>query len=139
MTIMKSIIRSFALVFALGASVLTASAAHDPETGKAAGDFQSNVFKSKNATKFYCFVDKVVGKSLTITLRDENNRILNEQFVSKNATHVAQLIDLSQLEDGNYSLSISDANKMVVHPVRIATASAVKYIYVSEDAAPATK
>lgn len=139
MILMKSIIRSFALVLALGASVLTASAAHDPETGKVAGDFQSNVFKSKSSTKFYCFVDKATGKSLTITLRDENNRILSEQFVSKNTAHVAQLIDLSQLEDGNYSLSVSDANKMVVHPVRIATASAVKYVYVSEDAASDTK
>ncbi|MFT4031761.1 MAG: hypothetical protein QM669_05035 [Siphonobacter sp.] len=133
---MKTIIKSFALLFALSASVLTASANSDkPKSAPAENEitFKSNVFKGKMATQYYCFVDKEPGQRLTITIRDNNNKVLSEQYISKNSTHVAELLDLSQLADGDYSLSVSDANRMVVHPVRIATTPKVKYVYVDEN------
>lgn len=135
---MKNIIKSLALVLSLSAFAAQASDIEkNPGTDKEAkaATFQTNVFKGKNATQFYCFVDKQAGQRLTITIRDQKNNIINEQFVSKNETHVAQKMDLSQLADGEYSLTIASADRMVVHPIRIATAAAVRYVYLTEEEA----
>ncbi|MDR6196796.1 hypothetical protein [Siphonobacter sp. SORGH_AS_0500] len=139
---MKNIIKSLALVFALSSFVAQASDIEkNPGTDKEAKEatFHTNVFKGKNATQFYCFVDKQAGQRLTITVRDHKNNIINEQYVSKNETHVAQKMDLSQLPDGDYSLTVASADRMVVHPVRITTAASVRYIYLTEEEAAARK
>ncbi|OZI06142.1 hypothetical protein BWI93_21805 [Siphonobacter sp. BAB-5385] len=133
-TAMKNIIKSLALLLTLSTFAANATDLEkNPGTENEAKTFQTNVFKGKKATQFYCFVDKQVGQRLTITIRDQKNNVLNEQYIPKNTTHVAQVMDLSQLADGDYTLTISDANRMVVHPVRIKTAAAVRYVYVSED------
>ncbi len=137
---MKNIIKSLALLLSLSTFAAQASDIEkNPGTEAKAADFQTNVFKGKTATQFYCFVDKQAGQRLTITIRDQKNNILSEQYVSKNETHVAQKMDLSQLADGDYSLTIASADRMVVHPVRVTTAAAVRYVYLTEEEAAARK
>lgn len=97
---MKKLFKTFAV---LTITTSLAFAKVSPES-----TFKVGVYNVKNTHKIKVFVEKDNLKSLAVEILDENGRSIQKEIFGKDKTKTGLDLDLSQLEDGKYTLKISD-------------------------------
>lgn len=113
--IMKTIITSLACALALTSSVAFAS---DPTEDKKAKPLQIGVFTTKEA-KIQMAVRKGVGQKAVIILRDAKNNVIHEEVMGKKTEKFDGRFDVSNLNDGEYTLEVTSGNEKIRKQVSI--------------------
>jgi hypothetical protein len=75
--------------------------------------FRIGMYQTKGAAKMNIMLEKIIGKSVTITLKNEDGEILNTSTVRKNTESYHGKFDMSELGDGKYTFEISDGHETI--------------------------
>ena len=115
---MKTFVTTLVCALALGS---TATFASDPTEDKKAKPIQIGVFTTKEA-KIQMAVRKGQGERAVITLRDAKQNILHEDVMSKKSEKYDARFDVSQLEEGEYTLEVTSGKDKIQKKVSIQSA-----------------
>lgn len=115
---MKTFVTTLVCALALGS---TATFASDPTEEKKAKPIQIGVFTTKEA-KIQMAVRKGQGERAVITLRDAKQNILHEDVMSKKSEKYDARFDVSQLEEGEYTLEVTSGKDKIQKKVSIQSA-----------------
>ncbi|MBO9637267.1 MAG: hypothetical protein J7576_03785 [Siphonobacter aquaeclarae] len=112
---MKTLIASALIAL----SVASSYAAVPEDPSRAAGStYAVNAFNGKEG-KINFLVEKMKGKKLTVRLRDAKGQALFTEDIAKNAAGYARRFDVNSLEEGTYTLEVTDGETMVKKAVEI--------------------
>jgi hypothetical protein len=120
---MKSFISSVLVALAVSASTATFA---NTDNEKAASTYQVGMYPSSEPTKLNVMVAKEKGTSLNVQLLDGRGIVLANHRLDKNDTSTRTRFDLSQLEDGNYKIVVSDGASKIVKEVNLQTKTPVQ-------------
>lgn len=115
---MKTFVTTLVCALALGS---TATFASDPTEDKKAKPIQIGVFTTKEA-KIQMAVRKGQGEKAVITLRDAKQNILHEDVMSKKSEKYDARFDVSQLEEGEYTLEVTSGKDKIQKKLSIQSA-----------------
>jgi len=101
------------------ATITSAFASSNPTADPGKAMMKTAVFPGAEATKINVIVAKAAGQSARISIKDQQGRVLAEQFLPKKATAVRTKFDLSELQDGTYRVAISDGTREEVKSVTV--------------------
>lgn len=118
---MKNLIK---LSFAAFCLLLTVSTSY--AQGNECQSFKIGMYPVVNTLKMNLLIEKDKGVPLFVTLRDEDNKIIHRQVMSRKSTLVGQKLDFAETEDGNYYLTISDGKNEIVKEIKLNTKQVVE-------------
>lgn len=114
----------FKLSFAALCLILSVSASH--AQGNECKSFKVGMYNVVNTLKMNVLIEKEKGVPLFVTLRDEDNKVIHRQVMSRKSTLVGQKLDFAETEDGNYFLTISDGENEIVKEIKLNTKQIVE-------------
>jgi len=121
---MKTTINSLLIAFALVSSLSTLSQANPiNRPGKQAVAYATSLYTA-NDGRLVLSMEKQAGNYLTVRVNKANGKTLLTQQVAKRQTSAQVRFDLSQLPDGEYTIEVSNGEKVTTHQVSLNTASA---------------
>lgn len=122
---MKLVAQTLIAALLLSTATLASTATRIPtaptKPTETTNSFKAAVFPSSTPTKLNVFVEREPGKPMTIRLKDEKGALLAEQPVNKKKGSFRIKFDLSDLEDGAYTVEIASGNDVTVHGVTLST------------------
>lgn len=83
--------------------------------------YQTAVYPTANGKKLRVNIDKQVGGRVDLQLHDSNGTVYYNQTLSASETKARISLDLSDLADGYYVLSVSNGLDVIRRDVRITT------------------
>lgn len=120
---MKKFISSVLVALALSASTVTFA---NSDKEKAVASYQVGMYPSAEVAKLNVVVAKEKGVALDVVLMNNNGLILATHRLSKNETTTRTRFDLSELQDGNYKVVVSDGSSKVIKEVNLLTKKPVQ-------------
>ncbi|RRB00700.1 hypothetical protein [Larkinella rosea] len=120
---MKSFITSAFVALAISASAFTFANSDNTKTGTS---YQVGLYPSLEAAKVNVMVAKEKGADLNVLLLDGKGFVLATYKLDKNETTTRTRFDLSQLEDGEYKIVVSDGASKIVKEVNLQTKTPVQ-------------
>ncbi|AUD02531.1 T9SS type A sorting domain-containing protein [Spirosoma pollinicola] len=122
---MKTLIKSLVLALSLGIITSAASFAAIPETNPIGRPSKVSSYKtgiySTIAGKLHISLDKTIGGRVDIRLIDADGKALYAQHLGKNESGCRVRLNLSDLEDGVYTLEITNGIETTTQSVTIVT------------------
>ncbi|GAB3498126.1 hypothetical protein GCM10027341_19230 [Spirosoma knui] len=83
--------------------------------------YQMSAYLSTNNTKLNVNVDKQLGGQVYIHLNDRSGNVLFERILNPVETKIRLALDLTDLSDGDYLLTVSNGLDTIVREIKIAT------------------
>ncbi|MFD1141253.1 T9SS type A sorting domain-containing protein [Larkinella insperata] len=120
---MKTFISSVLVALALSTSTAT-FANNDNE--KTATSYQVGLYPSVETAKINVMVAKEKGTTLDVALLDGQGTVLATHRLTKNETSTRTRFDLNQLQDGVYTIVVSDGSSKVSKEVNLQTKKPVQ-------------
>lgn len=119
---MKTLIKSlaFALTFGFVTSVATVSHANPITRPANVASYKTGIYSSVDG-KLNIALDKTVGGSVNITLKDANGNTLYVERLGKKATTSRIRLNLDELKDGTYQVEITNGVETTTHSVVLST------------------
>ncbi|QMW04789.1 T9SS type A sorting domain-containing protein [Spirosoma foliorum] len=117
---MKTLINPLLIAIALMMATAYTTFAQAPASAQPSPAFQSGIYTNK-AGKLQIALDKQTGHSLQIRLADGSGQMVFVKRVGKQETTVRMQLDMSDLPDGAYQLSITDGKNITQHTVTLGT------------------
>ncbi|MVM33733.1 hypothetical protein GO755_27090 [Spirosoma sp. HMF4905] len=117
---MKTLIKPLLVAIALVITTAYTTLAQAPADAQPSPAFQSGIYTNK-AGKLQIALDKQTGHALQIRLADGTGQMFFVKHVGKQETAVRLQLDMSDLPDGAYQLSITDGKKTTQHTVTLGT------------------
>ncbi len=118
---MKTLVKNFAIALFTTVSFFANASTDTNDASNAKKTFAVGVYQTINSLKMNVMVDKLVGKKITIQLKNEDGLVIHTQIIGKKETAFRGNYDLKELEDGKYSIEISDGKTKVVKNVQVET------------------
>lgn len=121
---MKKVISTFvaALALALVPAVPYTSFAQEAPQTSPSSSLQAVVYPAANATKLWMVVDKPTQSSkVRVELVDKANKVLYTGLLPRRSKAYKQQFNLSEMTDGNYTIRITDGDKVVEKTFRLST------------------
>lgn len=88
--------------------------------------FKVGMYPVVNTLKMNLLIEKEKGTPLIVTLRDEENKVVHRQVLSRNSTMIGQKLDFSDTEDGKYYLTITDGDNKITKEIKLDTKQIVE-------------
>ncbi len=121
---MKTTLNSLLIAFALVSSLSTLSQANPIiRPGKQAVTYATSLYTATDG-RLVLSMEKQAGNYLTVRVNKANGTTLLTQQVAKRQTSAQVRFDLSQLPDGDYTIEVSNGEKVTTHQVSLHSASA---------------
>ncbi|GAB2594106.1 T9SS type A sorting domain-containing protein [Spirosoma areae] len=119
---MKTLVKSLALALSLGFATTSATFADVNPIGRPAtvSTFKTGIYSTVSG-KLAIALDKTTGGTVDIRLKDASGKVLYSQHLGKKDQMTRVRLNLSDLEDGVYSLEITNGVDTTTHNVTIAT------------------
>jgi len=117
---MKTLIKPLLVAITLVITTVYTTLAQAPVNAQPSPAFQSGIYTNK-AGKLKIALDKQTGHALQIRLADGTGQLFFVKRVGKQETAVRLQLDMSDLPDGAYQLSITDGQKTTQHMVTLGT------------------
>ncbi|MVM28453.1 hypothetical protein GO755_00310 [Spirosoma sp. HMF4905] len=117
---MKTLIKPLFVAIALMLTTGYASLAHSASDPQPTAAFQSGIYTNQ-AGKLQIALDKQAGHTLYVRLTNTDGRMFFVQRVGKQQTSVRLRLDVSDLPDGAYQLTITDGKDIAQHTVTLET------------------
>ena len=128
---MKTIVKTLLAALMLSTSAFAAHVPYLPKVGVSAGptaitnSYKVAIYPSGLAsTKLNVIVERQVGQSMEISLKDSEGSLLATKYVSKKEGNVHIKFDMSELSDGTYSVEVVSGTDKTVHVMTLVTKAA---------------
>ena len=102
-----------------GASTFLASG---PEAPKKPTSFDASVYINQSG-KIRLAVQKSAPTGVSVQLLDQKNQVLYSHYVTKKQLKTAMVLDVSQIEDGMYTLEIKSDEGSILKQVSVTTST----------------
>src|SRR5919202_2740004 len=83
--------------------------------------YQMGAYLSTNNTKLNVNIDKQLGGQVFVHLNDRTGNILFERVMNPLDTKIRLALNLTDLADGDYQLTVSNGLEITVREIKIAT------------------
>jgi len=119
--------KTFAQIIAI-ATLTTSSIFANPTIGETnvnankTTNFAIGMYQSVGTLDMHLTLDKTVGKAVTVTIKDKDGKVVHNERISKNARTYHGKFDLQALNDGTYSVEITDGTEKITRTININSA-----------------
>jgi hypothetical protein len=123
---MKKMLKSFTAA-AFGLVLLSSSVSALPVETKIecksnnCRNFRMGMYQIKNTVTMKVLIEKALGERMILRLLNDKGQILHEEHIGKSARKFGRKLNFSEIQDGNYTLEISDNQERIVKYIRLAT------------------
>jgi flagellar hook assembly protein FlgD len=83
--------------------------------------FKIGMYRVRDSETMNLLVEKQKGERLFIRLTDHKGKLLHEEVVGRSIMKFGKKLNFSQMQDGNYTLEVSDENEKVVKNIFLST------------------
>lgn len=123
---MKNVIKSFVAaacgVFLLNANVSAALVETKAECkNNKCENFAVGMYRIKNTVTMNVLLEKSKGDRIIVRLLNEKGKVMHQEVLSRSLEKYGRKFNFSELEDGNYTLEISDDNEKIVKNIHLTT------------------
>jgi len=116
---MKTLITTLALALSL-ATVTVAADTNAIDRPTKVARYASGIYTTVTG-KLHVSIDKQIGGTVTVSLKDANGTVLFNRQIAKKDTQFRTRFDLSQLTDGTYELELTNGVDVTRQTVVLAT------------------
>ncbi len=117
---MKTLVKTIAIALFSVVSVAT-FANNEANNPTKTQNFKVGMYQTINTLRMNVLVEKVVGKKLTVTLKDAQGKVLSQEIIAKGSDSYFGKFDMSNLSDGKYTFEITDGTEKIVKQVNLET------------------
>lgn len=123
---MKQLMKCFTIA-AFGLIQLSASAFALPIESKrecknnSCENFKIGMYRIQNTLTMNVLLEKEKGDKVKISLRNSKGKVIHEQLVGKSAKKFGLKLNFSEVEDGRYTLEVSDSHEAIVKNIDLST------------------
>ncbi|MEA5258528.1 DUF3244 domain-containing protein [Arcicella aquatica] len=116
--------KTFAQIIAI-ATLTTSSIFANPIAGETnvnankTNNFAIGMYQSVGTLDMHLTLDKVVGKAVTVTIKDKDGKVIHNERIAKSARSYHGKFDLQALNDGTYSVEITDGTEKITRTINI--------------------
>lgn len=122
---MKTLAHSLLTALLLSTATFASDATTKPTTSAnptvTTDSYKVAVVPSATPSKLNVYVERNPGQVMSVSLKSTNGKVIAKQFVSKKQGNFRFKFDLSDLEDGTYSVEVASGKDVTVYPVTLAT------------------
>ncbi|WP_338873116.1 hypothetical protein WBJ53_29715 [Spirosoma sp. SC4-14] len=118
---MKTIAQSLLAALLLSTAALTTDATAKPVNPVTTSSYKAAVYPSLNASKLHVVVERQPGQAMAVYLKDSHGNRLAQQLVNKKLGTFRFQFDLSDMQDGNYTVEVVSGNDVALYPVTLTT------------------
>lgn len=122
---MKTLAHSLLTALLLSTATFASDATTKPTTSAnptvTTDSYKVAVIPSAIPSKLNVYVERNPGQVMLVSLKSTDGKVLAKQFVSKKQGNFRFKFDLSDLEDGTYSVEVASGKDVTVYPVTLAT------------------
>lgn len=120
---MKKTIKNFAIALVAGIFTFSTVLATEPIDTKleANKSFDVGMYRIVNSMKVNVAVEKLKGKTVEITLKNDKNEIIYTEFIGKKLVKFSKKFDLAGLADGKYRFVITNGKETITKEVNVET------------------
>ena len=120
---MKTLITTLALALTVSTVSLTASAKDDKVKAapKAPASYKVAVFPSASTPRLNVIVEKATGGPVEVRLKDAKGHVLHTSYLQKKDGKVWSKFDLSELEDGSYTVEVTNGADVTTKEITLST------------------
>ncbi|OIN55576.1 T9SS type A sorting domain-containing protein [Arsenicibacter rosenii] len=127
---MKALNNIFVLAIAATLTTFQAAKADDNLKTKetAPATYNVGMYVSKNTSTINVMVEKQAGSTVKVSIKDEAGKVLATQSLNGKEERTWTKFNLSQLNDGTYTVEVSNGKEVTVKEVKLATPKFVEPI-----------
>ncbi|WP_221394253.1 hypothetical protein [Dyadobacter sp. NIV53] len=120
--VMKSVIAAACGVLLLSANVSAAMVKPKAECkNNTCNNFRVGMYRVKNTVTMNLLLEKIKGERVAIRLLNDKGIVMHEEMVGKAIEKYGRKLNFSEVQDGNYTLEISDENEKIVKNINLTT------------------
>ena len=83
--------------------------------------FKVGMYRVKNTVSMNVLMEKQKGERVAIRLMDARGKVMHEEYVPKNLSKFGRKLNFEQINDGIYTLEISNDREKIVKSIYLAT------------------
>ncbi len=106
------------------ASTVTTTPATSVNPTVTTDSYKVAIFPAAAPSKLNVYVERNPGQMMYVSLKGATGKVLGKQVVSKKQGNFHFQFDLSDLQDGTYSVEVLSGKDVTVYPVTLATQQA---------------
>ncbi|UFH55670.1 hypothetical protein [Spirosoma sp. KNUC1025] len=121
---MKTFAHSLLTALLLSTATFASTAATTPTAANptvTTSSYKVAVFPSATPSRLNVFVERTPGQSMVVSLKSTEGKVLGKQLISKKQGNFRFQFDMSELQDGTYTVELSSGNDVTVYPVTLAS------------------
>ncbi|KAA6436727.1 hypothetical protein FEM33_21555 [Dyadobacter flavalbus] len=84
-------------------------------------NFRMGMYQIRNTVTMKVLIEKALGERMAIRLMNDKGQVLHEEHIGKATRKFGRKLNFSEIQDGNYTLEISDNQERIVKYIRLAT------------------
>jgi hypothetical protein len=88
--------------------------------------FQIGMYQIKNTLRLRLMMEKNPGERVTVRLLDQKGKVLHLEMVGKRTDRFSRSFDFSRVQDGSYTLEITNREERVQKEINLSTAGMVE-------------
>ena len=120
--VIKSVIAAACGVLLLSANVSAAIVKPKAECkNNHCDNFSVGMYRVKNTLTMNLLLEKTKGERVAIRLLNDKGIVMHEEVVGKSLEKYGRKLNFSEVQDGNYTLEISDENEKIVKNINLTT------------------
>ena len=121
-TFIQSILcASFSLLLAVSVSATPTVDSKSECKNNTCENFRVGMYRIKSTLTMNFLMEKQRGQRVTLRLLDGKGKVLHEEFVGKSVNKYGRKFNFSEMQDGHYTLEVSDANERITKELFLAT------------------
>lgn len=119
--------RTLAQIIAI-ATLTTSSIFANPIAGETsvnankANNFAIGMYQSVGTLDMHLTLDKIAGKTVSVLIKDKTGKVIHTEKIAKNARSYHGKFDLQELNDGTYTIEITDGTDTITRTININSA-----------------
>ncbi|GHB72032.1 hypothetical protein [Persicitalea jodogahamensis] len=84
--------------------------------------FEVGMYRIQKSLKMRLLLEKKPGKTVSVRLLDQQGHVLHDEVVGRQMHKYGRSFDFSQMEDGRYTLEISDGKELIQKDIKLNSA-----------------
>lgn len=122
---MKTFAQSLLAALLLSTATFASDATTKPTTSAnpavTTDSYKVVVFPSAVPSKLNVYVERTPGQMMLVSLKGQDGKVLAKQYINKKQGNFHFKFDMTEAQDGTYSVEITSGKDVTVYPVTLAT------------------
>lgn len=120
---MKTLAKIIAIVTLTSSSIFANPIVGETSTNtNKTKNFAIGIYQGVGTLDMHLTLDKIAGKVVTVQIKDKEGKIVHNERIAKNTLTYHGKFDLQALNDGTYSIEITDGSETITRTININSA-----------------